>query len=62
MRIARALLDHIVAHARREFPNECCGIVAARDGSRGRASREVENVAASPFRFEIDGRTSCCAR
>jgi proteasome lid subunit RPN8/RPN11 len=33
VRIARALLDRIVDHARREFPNECCGFVATRDGS-----------------------------
>ena len=32
MRIAQDLLDRIVAHARREFPNECCGLIAVRDG------------------------------
>ena len=32
MRIERALLDRIVAHARRDFPNECCGMIAMRDG------------------------------
>ena len=32
MVIARALLDRIVAHARRDFPNECCGMIATDDG------------------------------
>jgi len=54
VRIARALLDDIVAHAVRDAPNECCGVVAARDGA-ATAVHETENVVASPFRFEIDG-------
>lgn len=28
MRISRELLDRIVAHAREDAPNECCGLVA----------------------------------
>ena len=54
MRIARALLDEIVAHAVRDAPNECCGVIAGRDGTAS-AVHATENVVASPFRFEIDG-------
>jgi len=54
VKIARALLDDIVAHAVRDAPNECCGVVAARDGA-ATAVHATENVVASPFRFEIDG-------
>jgi proteasome lid subunit RPN8/RPN11 len=54
VRIARALLDEIVAHAVRDAPNECCGVVAGRDGAAS-AVHATENVVASPFRFEIDG-------
>ena len=54
MKIARTLLDQIVDHARRDAPNECCGVVAARDGA-ATAVHATENVAASPFRFEVDG-------
>ena len=32
MRISRALLDEIIAHARADAPNECCGMIASRDG------------------------------
>jgi proteasome lid subunit RPN8/RPN11 len=55
VRIDAALLDRIVAHARRDFPNECCGMVALRDG-RAVAIHEARNVAASPLRFEVEGR------
>lgn len=54
MRIERALLDEIVAHALRDAPNECCGVVGARDGA-ATSVHATENLAASPFRFEIDG-------
>lgn len=56
MRIARALLDEIVEHAVRDAPNECCGVIAARDGAAA-SVHAAENLAASPFRFEIDGLT-----
>jgi [CysO sulfur-carrier protein]-S-L-cysteine hydrolase len=55
VRIDAALLERIVAHARRDFPNECCGMVAVRDG-QAVAIHEATNVAASPLRFEVEGR------
>lgn len=55
MRIERPLLDEIVAHAVRDAPNECCGLVLGREGT-ATSARALENVAASPFRFDIDGR------
>jgi [CysO sulfur-carrier protein]-S-L-cysteine hydrolase len=54
VRIERGLLDRIVAHARRDFPNECCGMIGMRDGTAV-AVHEATNVAASPLRFEVDG-------
>ena len=54
MRIAKQLLDQIVAHAREEAPNECCGMVASRDGEAVRVFRAA-NAAASPLRYELDG-------
>ena len=53
MRIDSALLERIVAHARRDFPNECCGVIAVRDG-HAMAVYEATNVQASPLRFEVD--------
>jgi [CysO sulfur-carrier protein]-S-L-cysteine hydrolase len=54
LRIPRALYDEIVAHAREDAPNECCGMIAARDGEAVEVHRAT-NAAASPFRYELDG-------
>ena len=54
MIIAAALLEQVVAHARLEAPNECCGLVAL-DAGRAISVYELENLAASPLRFEVDG-------
>ena len=54
MRIARSMLDRIVAQARAEAPNECCGMIAAIDGAAV-AVHPARNAAASPLRYEIDG-------
>jgi proteasome lid subunit RPN8/RPN11 len=53
MRIARSMIDRIVAQARDEAPNECCGIVGVRDG-RAVTLYPVRNAAASPLRYEMD--------
>src|SRR5437764_10675978 len=54
MRIPRELYEQIVAHARSEAPNECCGMVASRDREAVKVYRAT-NAAASPLRYEIDG-------
>lgn len=54
MWIARDLYDEIVAHAREEAPNECCGMIASRD-DRALVVHRATNTAASPLRYEIDG-------
>ncbi|MBJ7243349.1 MAG: M67 family metallopeptidase [Solirubrobacteraceae bacterium] len=54
MIIAAELLEQVVAHARLEAPNECCGLVALEAG-RAISVYELENLAASPLRFEVDG-------
>jgi proteasome lid subunit RPN8/RPN11 len=54
LRIAQSLLDQLVEHALEDAPNECCGMVAARDGEAVRVHR-ARNAAASPLRYEIDG-------
>ena len=55
MRIARSLLDQIIAQAREEAPNECCGIVGSRDG-RAVTLFKARNEKASPLAYNIDGR------
>jgi [CysO sulfur-carrier protein]-S-L-cysteine hydrolase len=54
MRIASHLYDQLIEHAREEAPNECCGMIASRDGQAVEVYRAT-NAAASPLRYEIDG-------
>ncbi len=54
MRISAALYDEIVAHARAEAPDECCGMIGSSDG-RALTLHPAENAAHSPLRYEIDG-------
>ena len=53
--IDRATHDAIVAHAKRDHPDEACGIVAGPEGS-DRPTRLVEmvNAAGSPTFYEFD--------
>ncbi|UAL29065.1 M67 family metallopeptidase [Nocardioides rotundus] len=53
--IDRATRDAIVAHAKRDHPDEACGIVAGPEGS-DRPTRLVEmvNAAGSPTFYEFD--------
>ncbi|HET7455599.1 MAG TPA: M67 family metallopeptidase [Solirubrobacterales bacterium] len=53
MKISQQLIDEMVAHAREDLPNECCGMIGGRDGEATRVVR-VENAAASPLRYEMD--------
>ena len=54
MRIGRALLDQIVAHARSSPDREICGLVAGRDGEATRVI-EVPNVAPrAEVTYEMD--------
>ena len=52
VRIPEALTAEIVAHARAEAPNECCGMIASVDGVAVKVF-PAENAAASPLRYEI---------
>lgn len=54
MRIPRELYQQIVHQAQAEAPNECCGMIATRDGEVVEIHPAV-NRAASPLRYEIDG-------
>ena len=52
-----AIRDAIVAHARAEYPNEACGLIAgtapAAEGGTATQWHPTRNRAASPLRYEI---------
>jgi len=62
MKISTKLLDELIAHAKEEAPNECCGVVAVDlDTPSAVSPRATEvhramNMAASPLKFEVDGK------
>jgi [CysO sulfur-carrier protein]-S-L-cysteine hydrolase len=53
VRISQGLVDEMVAHAREDVPNECCGMIGGREGTAETVVR-VANAAASPLRYEMD--------
>jgi proteasome lid subunit RPN8/RPN11 len=55
MLMSAELRDELIAHARDDAPNECCGMIAARDG-RFTAHFRARNEFESPMRFQIDSR------
>lgn len=55
MKFTQSQIDEMVAHARDDLPNECCGVVSSKDGVAVDVHRAV-NAAASPLRYEIDSK------
>ncbi len=51
--LQRRYVEEIIAHAREETPNECCGILAGKEGQVLRLYRAV-NAEQSPYRYNID--------
>lgn len=52
MRIDSQMLDEIAAHAREEAPDECCGMIGAREG-RATSLYRARNAEASPLRYVV---------
>ena len=55
LRLDRAYVGEIIAHAREEAPNECCGIIAGHDGCPVKLFRAV-NAQASPYLYEVESQ------
>jgi proteasome lid subunit RPN8/RPN11 len=53
--LLRRYAEDMIAHAREEAPNECCGILAG-EGDRVLRLYRAVNAEHSPFRFDIDSR------
>jgi proteasome lid subunit RPN8/RPN11 len=46
------MVDEMIAHARADLPNECCGIILGKDGV-AMDLRRARNAEASPFRYNL---------
>jgi proteasome lid subunit RPN8/RPN11 len=51
--IPREVRERLVAHSKREAPNEACGLVFIREG-RAERYEPGRNAASSPYRFELE--------
>ena len=60
MVISRAHVDELLAHAREEAPNECCGYARMADGRVEEVFR-AENLRRSPYGYEIDPKSLLAA-
>lgn len=52
MRIAQGLIDEMVAHAREDLPNECCGLIGGRNGEPT-TIYPMRNEFESPLRYKL---------
>ena len=55
MEIPAQIRQRIIKHARQEYPNECCGMLAYRDDQILK-HYEIKNVERSPYRYSLDPR------
>jgi proteasome lid subunit RPN8/RPN11 len=53
VRIPRQIHDELLAHAREDAPNECCGLIGGSDGVANTVYR-ARNAEASPLRYNLD--------
>ncbi|HEY8173716.1 MAG TPA: M67 family metallopeptidase [Dehalococcoidia bacterium] len=51
--LPQSMIDEMIAHAREDAPNECCGIIAGKDGRATKLYRAI-NAEASPYRYSVD--------
>jgi proteasome lid subunit RPN8/RPN11 len=54
-RLEQRYIDEMIAHAREDVPNECCGVLLGRQGQVVRF-RRCTNAEHSPYRYSVDPR------
>ena len=53
LELPRAMVDRVIDHARRDHPDEACGVIAGRDGVATRVV-EMDNAERSPTFYRFD--------
>lgn len=51
--LGQPYIDEMIAHAKEEAPDECCGIIAGKDGRPTKLYRAT-NAEHSPYRYSVD--------
>ncbi len=52
--LPQSYVDEMIAHAREDVPNECCGIIAADGAGAAAKLYRALNAEASPYRYNVD--------
>jgi [CysO sulfur-carrier protein]-S-L-cysteine hydrolase len=55
LRLPRAFIEAMTAHALEDHPNEACGIIAGKDGEAKQVFRAI-NAEGSPYRYKVDDK------
>lgn len=55
LRLASSFVEEMIEHALEDAPNECCGIIAGKDGKAEKLFR-AKNAEASPYRYKVDDK------
>ncbi|MGE0687263.1 MAG: Mov34/MPN/PAD-1 family protein, partial [Dehalococcoidia bacterium] len=55
LNLPQSMIDEMVAHAKEDLPNECCGVITGNGGTATKLYR-TRNAEPSPFRYSIDPR------
>ena len=53
MRISKQIYEALLAHAREDVPNECCGLIGG-NGGVAKTVYRARNAEASPLRYNLD--------
>jgi proteasome lid subunit RPN8/RPN11 len=53
--ITESYREEMIAHAREEFPNECCGLLFG-TGRTAKHCMRMENIEHSPLNYRVDGK------
>ncbi len=53
--LEQSYIDEMIAHAKEDAPNECCGIIAGASGRAQKLYRAI-NAEASPYRYSVDAK------
>ena len=53
LELPRVMLDQVITHARRDHPDEACGVIAGREGAATRVV-EMDNAERSPTFYRFD--------
>jgi len=53
MKLTQTYIDCMIQHAVQDTPNECCGIIAGKNGE-ATGLYQMTNSAASPYRYNMD--------